>query len=142
MILAVTAFNVGSYFRRKGETDPYVISFSYIVWMLRSLKGLIKTDHDGISEYFLSMRESYNRLKNLERGMFLLRSGRSLTGSLAELPLDYLRIFFHLDLIRFNQMLSQVKAKRNDIFLLEENAGFIDAMISTAHYRRCRFVRY
>lgn len=136
LILAVTAFNVATYFKRKGETDRYVVCFSYIVWTLRSVENLIKNDYEAVSSYISAIRDSYNKLKSLERGMFLLRSGRGLTGSIAELPLDYLRIFFHLDQIRFNQMLSKVKLNRNEIFKLEENLGFLDAMISIAHYRR------
>ena len=136
MILAVTAFNVGSYFKRKGETDRYITCFSYIVWTLRALKKLMNEKYDGIDSYSSRMKESYEKIKNLEKCFFLLKSGRGLTGSLAELPLDYLRIFFHLDLIKFNIMLSEVKNKRQDIFKIVDIAGFLDAMISLAHYRR------
>ncbi|MCR5526676.1 MAG: hypothetical protein K6F39_04750 [Lachnospiraceae bacterium] len=136
MVLLATAVNVATYFKRKGETDPYVRCFSYIVRMLRETRALLALDAPELSEYIERLRKAQDTLKELNHGMFLLMSGRNLTGSIMELPLDYIRIFFHLDLMRFNVMLRIVRKNRDAIDELIEIAGFLDSMISVGHFRR------
>lgn len=136
MVLLATAVNVATYFKRKSETDPYVRCFSYIVRMLRETKALLALDAPELSEYIAKLKKDQDVLKELNHGMFLLMSGRNLTGSLMELPLDYIRIFFHLDLMRFNVMLRIVRKNRAAINEMIEITGFLDSMISVGHFRK------
>ena len=59
----------------------------------------VRDDEDR--EYRKSLRRSTDILRPVVRGSFLVTGGRGLTGSIVNMVLDYLRIFFHLDLIKF-----------------------------------------
>lgn len=135
LMLIATAFNVATYFKRKGEIDPYIICFAYIVRTIRESKALLEVDSSELSDYTDKLRKLLGNLGSLNKSVFWLVSGRNLTGSIMELPLDYIRIFFHLDLIRFNEMLRDIKLHRDDIYLLVETVGFLDSAIAIGHFR-------
>ncbi len=128
-------FNVATYFRRKGQIDPYIASFTYIIRVMHSGKELLRLHVPEVEEYLSRLKDALEELKSLERNFFLLTTGRQMTGSILELPLDYLRIFFHLDLIKFNNMLTTVREHEKAIDDMFECIGFLDAAISVASYR-------
>ena len=129
-------FNIATYFRRKGDIDPYITTFAYIIRLMRESGKLIQNDIPELKEYMDKLRKSLYELRGLGRNTYILMSGQKMTGSIIELPLDYLRIFFHLDLIKFNNMLSIVRNHRKDIDNICETAGFLDACISIGAYRK------
>ena len=51
------------------------------------------------------------------------------------LILEYVRILFHLDLIKFNSMLAQLRGRQEEIDALLTVTGRIDAMISIVSWR-------
>ncbi len=134
-VIAVLIFNVATYFRRKGEIDPYLVVFSWLLRALKEVKTLPDLKEGAVREELQTIRDTAAALSPLFRGSFLLLAGRDLTGNLWEIPLDYLRIFFHLDLIRFNSMLSFVRAHRSEVETLFSTVGFLDAMIAAASFR-------
>ena len=134
--IVVMIFNIATYFKRKGEIDPYINMFAYIIRMMRESSSLIKTDVPELREYIGTMKEALYNLRGLGKNTYILMSGQKMTGSIVELPMDYLRIFFHLDLIKFNSMLSIVRNKRADIERLRQAAGFLDAAIAIGSYRK------
>ena len=129
-------FNVATYFRRKGDIDPYITTFAYIIRMMRESSRLLKIDSPELAEYGVSLKKALNELKGLGRNTYILMSGQRMTGSLMELPLDYLRIFFHLDLIKFNSMLSIVRSRKKYINDIIRVTGFLDSCISIGAYRK------
>ncbi len=135
LILVATAVNVASYFHRKNEITPYLICFMFIVRAMRESKELLNKDIPELSEYQTRIREDLTRLSELNRMTWLLMSGRSLTGSIMELPMDYLRIFFHLDLIRFNDMLAVLRREESALGDLLHVTGYLDSMIAAASFR-------
>ncbi len=128
-------FSVATYFRRKGQIDPYIVSFAYMIRVMHAGKELLKIRSEGVSDYQKQLSEALFRLKVVERNFFLLTTGRQMTGSILELPLDYLRIFLHLDLIKFNNMLQVVRNDGEAIDRMFECIGFLDAAIAIDMYR-------
>ena len=58
-----------------------------------------------------------------------------MNGDMMEIGLDYLRMFFHLDIIKFNSMLAQVFAHRNEIDRILTIIGQIDVYLCVGEYR-------
>ncbi|MBR5377192.1 MAG: hypothetical protein IK139_07920, partial [Lachnospiraceae bacterium] len=136
VFFVVLIYNIATYFRRKGDIEPYIVSFAYITRVIRSSRELIKIRCSETAEYTERIGQLTNGLRGLNINTFILFSGRGLTGGMLGMVLDYLRIFFHLDLIKFNIMLAIVRDKREDIRELFELTGFLDASISIASYRK------
>ncbi len=141
IFIAVLIINVTTYFKRKGEIDSSLSAFSYILRSLGEIRRLPQINAEELSEEMKKIRETGESLKILSRGAFLILSGRDLTGSFLQIPLDYLRIFLHVDLMKFNSMLSLVRSRSEDIRELFGTVGFLDAMIAAASFREALKVK-
>ncbi len=136
VFFGVLFYNVLTYFKRKKDIEPYILSFAYITRVMTSSQELIRVKCEGTKEYTDRISGLVNGLRRLNINTFILFSGRGMTGGFFDMVLDYLRIFFHLDLIKFNIMLAIVREKREDIRELFELTGLLDASIAIASYRK------
>lgn len=135
LFIAALVMNLLIYFRRKGEIEPYITTFGYLLRMMHETKNLMGLRTDELSVYFDEMKAALFATKSFRRHSYILMSGKRFTGTVMELPLDYLRMFFHLDLIKFNSMLKHICLHMDDVLLLIHHVGFLDAMISVGEYR-------
>jgi DNA mismatch repair ATPase MutS len=124
------------YFKRKGEIDPYITTFRYLIRVMKETEKIKILKIPEIGEYFDELGNILKTLRGFCKNSYILMSGQRLTGNLLELPLDYLRLFFHLDLIKFNSMLKIVKEHKKDFERLLEIIGFLDATIAIGAFRK------
>ena len=136
IFLAALAVNIPLYFKRKAETEEYIACFSHIIKAYHAARSMLKVKDDEEKEYRREIRASVKALAPVVRGSFLLTAGKGLTGGLVNMILDYLRIFFHIDLIKFNSMQRRVLEHREEIERMFYAMGEIDAFIAVAEYRR------
>ncbi|MBO6112756.1 MAG: hypothetical protein J6P45_06885 [Lachnospiraceae bacterium] len=136
LFFTVLVFNVATYFKRKGQIEPYIVSFAYLIRSMGAAQTLIKLKDEEVSEYTGRLSYILASLKGLNTNTFILLSGRGMTGGFLDMFLDYIRIFFHLDLIKFNNMLAIVRSKNSRIFEMFEVMGFLESCISIASFRR------
>lgn len=127
-------FNLLTYYRRKGEIEIYYSVISYLIRMLDHAEKIAKEDIPELSGYFEKLREYSTALKAFRKGAPAV-TPQNPTGDMLSFFLDYLRILFHTDLIRFNLMMKQYFDKKNIIVNVFEIVGFIDAMCAIASFR-------
>ncbi len=132
-ICAVTA-NVISYFSAKAKVENYFVCFKYIIAMLDSAKALSDIEDEELKEYTEELKELYGKLKPHFRGVFFLTSN-SMSGSLEEILMDYVRMVTHADIIVFNSMAASLKKYRDLVDRLYEAEGELEAMYGIASYR-------
>ena len=139
MLVCVLAFNNVSYFKVKGEIDPYIISFAYVFRLLDAVKTLkAKTQKaESLKDEFEVLKKSSASMGGFKRGAFIIMSGGRMSGSgnPLDMLLDFVRMGFHLDLIKFNQMLSETRKHISDIDNMITIIGKIEAMIAIGEYR-------
>ncbi len=136
VFLVTLIINIPLYFKRKGEIGDYISCFSVIIRAYHAANAMLAVSDDEELDYRTSMRNAVQNLKPVVRGSFIVTSGRGLTGGAINMVMDYLRIFFHVDLIKFNSMQKKVLAHKDDIILMFKALGEIDAFIAIAEYRR------
>lgn len=136
IFLAVLIFNITTYFKRKGEVGEYLSCFIYIIKSCHAACSMLSVKDDENMSYRKSLTLAVKELSGVVRGSFLITGGRGLTGGIFNMILDYLRIFFHLDLMKFNSMRNKVLEHREDFERMNEALGEIDAFISVAAFRR------
>ena len=136
IFLIVLILNITTYFKRKEQIAPYLACFIYLIRSYYAVRSMLKVRDDENMSYRKELRRAAQVLKDVVRGSFLVTGGRGLTGSIFNMLLDYLRIFFHLDLIKFDSMAGNVLAHRDDIERMSYALGEIDAFIAVAGYRR------
>lgn len=135
ILLLVFAWNLRSYFKEKAEIAPHFQVFHYILRLLDCAKEMEKA---GCPVFSREM----DRIPVLLQDFSAFRRGSSvLLGSTAGgsdpfgIVLEYVRILFHLDLIKFNSMLEQLRGRQDQISELLTITGRIDSCISIASWR-------
>ena len=140
VFFAVLFFNLCVYFIRKKRVRDYLDCFAVILRLINNVKVLARTGGDAgdLAAYTNDLLERTQKLSRLTSGSFLLMSGRSATGSLFDVVLDYFRMFLHLDLIRFYFLQKAVTENADEILALAQDAGMLDACIAIASWRKGR----
>ena len=136
-LLASLVFNMATYYRRKGEIEPYLVSFAYLLRMLQCADAITEIPCEAIrkeQEELCRLQPSFQRFR---RGSGILLSGSAATGgNVIDLLADYVRILFHIDLIKFNTMLREARGLQNEIDAEMTLLGKIDAMIALASFKK------
>lgn len=131
---AMVANNIIQYYRRKAEIDAYFAVCSYIIRLLNGIKDITKLDISEIKEYQEQLENTSKQFAKFKKGSRVV-AGKNPVGDPLDIILDYERMLFHTDLIKFNSMLDTFKKNRanlNNMFVL---IGTLDSMIAVASFR-------
>ncbi|MDD5936292.1 MAG: hypothetical protein PUC65_12175 [Clostridiales bacterium] len=126
--------NIIQYYKRKMVIEKYFQVVSYIIRLVDCAGELSDCNIKEISEYTDKLRANYKIYAPFIRGAWLVTS-RNPAGSLADMFLDYLRMIFHIDLIKFNTMMKTFEKKQYELNEMFEVMGTLDSMIAIASFR-------
>jgi len=127
--------NIFTYFKYKTKIENYFVIVGFIVRSLNSARSLLNIDDEDIRPYIERLKKCTKEFNGLRHGAWLVSSSGTGSSDLAQIMLDYLRMLFHLDLIKFNLMYKTFFNKEkyfNEIF---ETVGLLDSMIAVASFR-------
>lgn len=137
-IVGLILYNIAAYFKEKGEIDPYIASFSYIMRLMRAAEDLAKINvpvcHDELEELRLHRKNMQGMKRNSGLVMSPFRGNSS--GNLLEVVLDYIRMVFHADLIKFNSMLRFLRGHVSDVDNMLKAAGFLETAVAVGAFRK------
>lgn len=128
-------YNIVSYFRDKAYLEPYLMSLRYLFKIKEYAKEILEVLSGEWEEEKKQIKTILSSMKKIEQNSFLVMSPGRMGGDGLELILDYLRMCFHLDIIKFNRMLRQIQQYKKEIWELYEILGETDACIAVAEYR-------
>lgn len=134
LLIGFLIFNLLTYYKRKGEIELYYSVISYLVRMIKHAENIAKEEISGLETYVCFLKQRTTNLKSFCKGAPALVP-QNPTGDIWSLFLDYIRIIFHTDLIRFNKMMTQYFEKKEQIVEVFECIGFLDAMCAVASFR-------
>ncbi|MCL2718508.1 MAG: hypothetical protein FWE14_06975 [Lachnospiraceae bacterium] len=136
-LFLILANNLISYFRLKKDIEPYITCFSYIFRILDCVKTMEKLKIPLLDEQIDEVIKCKTAFRRFKWGSYLLMSPTRLNngGNPLEIILDYLRMGLHLDLIKFNQMLAEVRKHGDKIDRILTIMGEIEAMIAIGAFR-------
>lgn len=137
LIVAILCYNMMTYFKAKGKIEPYIISFGYIIRMLNMAEAIIKEDCPVLKKENERMKELLKQFRKFKRGSFWLMSPTRMNGSGDPISMlaDYGRMIFHLDIMQFNKMMSEVRSKKDNIDELITLSGSVETAIAIGAYR-------
>lgn len=130
-------YQIVSYFKDKREMEPYIISFAYIMRLLVTCEKISVMQIPACEKEFAGMWEKIQRMKGIQRGSFWVftASDSRTSGNPLELIMDYLRMMFHVDLIIFNRMVTQLREHVADADRLISLAGLLESAVSVCWFR-------
>lgn len=137
-LIVIMLYNMFSYFKEKGEIDPYITSFAYVMKLIDAAEKVETVQSEGIRLEAKNLHEHRKQLGRFKRGSYwLMSSGRmSGSGNILDIFLDYCRMILHLDLMKFNGMLEQVRKHIGDVDELFYTLGYLETVIAIGAYRK------
>ena len=132
--LGVLIFNIGIYYRTKNVIENYYICFKYLIRMITCGEEIIRTGNLGIEKEIVILKNDTEKLKDIKKRRFLISAGND--GSLINVFMDYIRMIFHFDIIKFSHMTNIMKNNTEAINELYETLGLIETSISVASFRK------
>ena len=136
-LLIVFAWNLRTYFKEKAVIAPYFQVFNYILRLLDCAGSLEKEGRKCpvFREETDQIPALLNAFSGFRRGSSFLLGNEGSDSDPFGFIMEYVRILFHLDLIKFNSMLQQMRGRQDEIDALLTITGRIDACISIASWR-------
>ena len=135
LFFVLILYNVVSYFKDKSYLEPYLVSVRYLFKILDCTKEITKE----LPMEWMSKKEELNKIldviRPIRKNSYLVMSPGRMAGEGLELILDYLRMCLHLDIIKFNRMLTGLQQYEKELWSLYEILGEIDVYIAVAQYR-------
>ena len=139
-IVILICSNILSYFKEKGDIDPYIISFAYVMRLLDACDRLLKLKVPVCSQEWESMKTHRDALQAMRRNSFWVmspaRGAQNASGNPLEMILDYIRMVFHVDLIKFNRMLRHLRGHKEDVDALIGITGYLETSICVLAFRK------
>lgn len=139
-IAALAISNIMTYFKEKNEIDPYITSFAYVLRLLDVCDRLEKHAIPVCEQEWEELRKNRHAMQAMRRNSFWVMSpGRGTTnasGNPLEILLDYIRMVFHVDLIKFNRMLAFLRGHIENVDALISMTGFLETAVSIWAFRQ------
>lgn len=126
--------NIIQYYRRKAQIEIYFSVCLYVVRLLTQSKAIIKLDNTEIKEYTNQLEGAIKNFSKFMKGSGMLGS-KNPNGDLLDVMADYIKMLFHYDLIKFNNMLMVFKKNKDSLNELFKTIGLLDSMIAVASFR-------
>lgn len=136
-IVALVIYNIISYFQEKGEIDPYLASFLYLMRLMRSCGELMQIPVPVCGEEWEAIRAAEKHLQGMRRNSWWVMSPcrGNASGDVLSILTDYIRMVFHADLIKFNGMLKALRGHTEDVDALIGVMGYVESAIAIGAFR-------
>ena len=135
LIIAMLVFNSASYMHGNTTIKTYVKSFKAILRMLEASRKLAGLNVPEIKDILQELGSLEGGLKGISRGAFLVTSASGVGTGLESVLIEYMKMFFHVDLIKFDQMLDAYRGKEAAVLRMFELLGTLDTVCALASYR-------
>ncbi|MGI6070845.1 MAG: MutS-related protein [Blautia sp.] len=134
--IILCAVNTGTYYGGKDRkiVGVYLYCFENLLRMLSAAKKMEKISWPEVQKELGNIREARKVFARFKRGSFLV-IGNDSSSNILYLLMDYVRMIAHVDLIKYNSMLMEVKAHQREVMMLLDGMGKMDAAMSIASFR-------
>ena len=135
-LVVMISVNISVYFKKKAKIEGYFLSLKYLVSMISCAGNVLKKAKladPAFEDISSGLEKSKGKLKSLKRGSWLLTN--SVSGSLVDVVMDYIRMIFHVDIIRFNQMRRKALGHENEINMLYSCLGELELALNICGYK-------
>ncbi len=135
LLVCTVVYSIITYFQCKSEIEMYYSVVICIMKTLKASKAMENLDFPELTKYFTDINNSAKAMKSFNSAGFVV-TAMSGNGNLMDLVMDYVRILTHIDLIKFNRMISVYQKNIVELNSLFNTLGFIDSMIAVASFRK------
>lgn len=134
LILSI-GYSVGSYYKMLADIKPYFSCIKIIVRMLDSSRDLRKLNISVLDNDCEALAAYEKELGFLSKNSVFLSSSASVDGSIASVVMDYLKMFTHIDIIVFNNIISKMQNLTDSVIGFSKIMGDIESCMAIASFR-------
>lgn len=138
-LVALIIYNIVTYFGEKSQIDPYITSFAYILRLMEVCDSAEKLKLSACGEELERIRFHRKKLKGMERNSFWVTAsnrGGNAAGDILSALMDYVRMVFHVDLIKFNNMLRFLRGHTEDVDVIIGTLGYLETAVAVWIFRQ------
>lgn len=135
VLIAMLVNNGMVHMRDAKKIEPYLNCVVCIIRLLSAADGFAKIKNPKIQPYLDRIENGRKKMKDFRKGSYLVASSNSIQDGLEGIIISYLKILFHVDLIKFYSMLKSVDGHEEDIDDMFAAMGELDALIAIASFR-------
>ena len=132
--ICMVCINVVQYYKMKAAVESFFLSCGYLTGIIAYSKDIYELDNEELRKYRDELEELYKELSPIVKNSFVL-SSNTMSGSIGEIILEYARMLFHIDLIKFNSIVSKTIDKLDKVDRMYELLGYIESACAVAFYR-------
>ena len=137
LLVCLMVYNIISYYKEKSSIEPYIISIAYIIKLTQCVKDVTRLPVPPCEAEWKNLREAEKTMAKLERGSYWIMQGNGATGgNPLDIVADYVRMLFHIDIIKFYQCLKHVEHHTKEIDAICTNLGFVESAIAIGAFRK------
>lgn len=136
-LVSTFAFNIISYYKKRGEMEAYTVGCSYIMSFLSNVKKLDSYKGTPIEEDISNIQDICKKLNKMSRSYSFVSKSYRQTGAGNPLDIfaDYIKMTLHIDIIKFNILLAKFKEHISDFEKLYYLTGKLESYINIASFR-------
>lgn len=135
LLIALLIADFRVHMSMKQSTLRPVSGFRAILRLLSASDAVIRADIPALSSETEELRRLSSAFRDFRKGSFFVTSGGSVGTGMDEAVLEYIKLLFHVDLIRFDHMLESVRAHESDSLRILELIGSLDAACACASFK-------
>lgn len=135
LLMLGVIFNIMTYLRDKKEIEPYIVSLSYVMRLLRMTDKLQKNNIPVIRQDREALFAYRQKLKQFTKNSSIVMSETNADGNPLDILFVYIKMIFHIDLIKFNRMIMDIRNQEDDIDGMLTIVGRIETMIAIGAFR-------
>lgn len=135
-LIPLIAINIAIYLRMKDSTQLYIRSFQCVLRLCVAADSIRKMNLPEISDYSERMKTAAASLASFRRGSVLVTSAGAYSNGILDAILEYVKLLFHVDLMKFDQMLKAYRGHEDACISLITDIGTLDACLAVASYRK------
>lgn len=140
-LILVFSFNIYMYYKEKSDVANYFVCCKYLEGLMNTAQKIESTKLPVIEAYQKKIKELRAKLRYLNHNMYLISDG-NMDGSIASVLLEYVKMLFHVDLIKFNSIVADTVDKLDIIDELYETMGRIEAELAVASFKKLLMNEY
>ena len=138
MLIPILIADFRVHMSMKKMTEAPIRGFQAVIRLIRGAEDLASVLPDTLSAEKERLKELAAKCAEVRRGSTLVTSGGSVGTGIDDAILEYLKMLFHIDYIRFDSMLESALKHEQEIMELLGLIGGIDAACAAASWKEAQ----
>lgn len=134
LLMAALGINVSLYLKARDGIYLYLSGFKCVLRLLSGAEAVGKLGIPELAGLTDRLKEEGRKLASMRRGAFLVTTTGQV-GGMGEAVLEYLKMFFHPDIFKFNSMLRDFRGQEDACISILRILGTLDAACAVASFR-------